>query len=134
MCSSDLESHDDVAASLNSEERGDHYRLPEAIFRGHADSWYSRKRSTLGAILVFTAPGIPMIFQGQEFLEWGSWSDNTPLDWQKKTTFAGIWDLYQALIRLRRNWFNNTRGLQGQHVNVFHTNNTDKVKIGRAHV
>lgn len=122
-----VESHDEVAASLNSQERQDHYRLPEAIFRGNADSWFSRKRSTLGAALVFTAPGIPMIFQGQEFLEWGSWRDNTPLDWQKKTTFAGIWDLYQTLIRLRRNWFNHTRGLRGQHVNVHHVSNNDKV-------
>ena len=35
----------------------------EAGFRGSG--------STLGAALVFTAPGIPMIFQGQEFLEDG---------------------------------------------------------------
>jgi len=122
-----VESHDDVAASLNSQERQDHYRLPEAIYRGNADSWYSRKRSTLGAVMTFTTPGIPMIFQGQEFLEWGSWRDNTPLDWQKKTTYSSIWDLYQALIRLRRNWFNNTRGLRGQHVNVYHVNNADKL-------
>jgi len=31
------------------------------------------------------------------------------------------------LIRLRRNWFNQTRGLRGQHINVHHVNNTDKV-------
>lgn len=122
-----VESHDEVAASLNSLEREDHYRLPESINRGNADSWFSRKRSTLGAVLVFTAPGVPMIFQGQEFLEWGSWRDNTPLDWQKKTTYSGIWDLYQALIRLRRNWLDNTRGLRGQHVNVYHVNNADKL-------
>lgn len=121
------ESHDEVAASLNSQERPDHYRLPEAIWRGNADSWFARKRSTLGATLLFTTPGIPMIFQGQEFLEWGSWRDNIPLDWQKKSSFSGIWALYQSLIRLRRNWFNNTRGLRGQHVNVFHVNNNDKV-------
>jgi 1,4-alpha-glucan branching enzyme len=33
------------------------------------DGWYARKRSTLAAAMVFTAPGIPMLFQGQEFLE-----------------------------------------------------------------
>ena len=121
------ESHDEVARSLNLQERPDHYRLPEAIWRGHADSWFARKRSTLGTALLFTTPGIPMIFQGQELLEWGSWDDKTPLDWSKKNRFSGIWDLYQALIRLRRNWFNNTRGLRGQHVNVYHVNNNDKV-------
>jgi len=123
------ESHDEVAASLNPQERSDKYRIPEAIWRGNADSWFSRKRSTLGAALVFTAPGIPMIFQGQEFLEWGSWTDSKGIDWSKKDRYKGIWDLYQALIRLRRNWFNNTRGLRGQHVNVHHVNNNDKVIV-----
>lgn len=115
------ENHDEVAAINNK------IRLPEAIWHGHADSWFARKRSTLAAAIVFTSPGIPMIFQGQEFLEWGSWSDSGSLDWGKKDQFAGIWSLYQSLIRLRRNWFNNTRGLQGQKVNVYHVNDNDKV-------
>ncbi|MFM6320719.1 MAG: alpha-amylase family glycosyl hydrolase [Microcystis panniformis] len=115
------ENHDEVA-SLNKK-----LRLPEAIWLGHADSWFARKRSTLAAAIIMTAPGIPMIFMGQEFLEWGSWSDSGSLDWSKKDRFSGIWNLYQALIRLRRNWFNNTRGLRGQPVNVFHVNNTNKV-------
>lgn len=115
------ENHDEVAQINNK------VRLPEAIWRGHADSWFARKRSTLAAALVFTSPGIPMIFQGQEFLEWGSWNDSGSLDWSKKDQFGGIWSLYQSLIRLRRNWDNNTRGLQGQHVNVHHVNNNDKV-------
>lgn len=121
------ESHDEVSASLNLAERPDYYRVPEEIWRGQADSWFSRKRSTLGAALVFTSPGIPMIFQGQEFLAWGSWQADIPLDWNQKDQFNGIWDLYQSLIRLRRNWFNNSRGLRGQHVNVHHVNNGDKV-------
>jgi 1,4-alpha-glucan branching enzyme len=78
--------------------------------------------------LIFTSPGIPMIFMGQEFLEDG-WFRNEPreLDWSKATTYAGILQLYRDLIRLRRNWFNTTRGLRGQHTNVFHTNNDAKV-------
>ncbi|WP_041226251.1 alpha-amylase family glycosyl hydrolase [Crinalium epipsammum] len=115
------ENHDEVA------EINHKVRLPEAIWHGNADSWFARKRSTLAAALVFTSPGIPMIFQGQEFLEWGNWSDSGTLDWSKKDKFSGIWDLYQSLIRLRRNWYNNTRGLRGQHVNVHHVNNNDKV-------
>jgi 1,4-alpha-glucan branching enzyme len=115
------ENHDEVA-SINNKAR-----LPEVIWPGNAASWFARKRSTLAAALVFTAPGIPMIFQGQEFLEWGSWSDSGGLDWFKKDRFSGIWDLYQTLIRLRRNWFNNTRGLQGQFVNVHHVHNDNKI-------
>lgn len=115
------ESHDEAACS-NAKSR-----LTEEISRGDALNWYAKKRSTLGAGIVFTSPGIPMIFQGQEFLERGCWSDLTPLDWSKANAFGGIVDLYRDLIRLRRNWFNHTRGLRGQHVNVHHVNHTDKV-------
>ena len=113
------ESHDEVANRKS--------RVPEEIWAGHADSWFSRKRSTLGAAMVFTAPGIPMIFQGQEFLEDGFFQDEVPLDWARLQTFGGIHMLYRDLIRLRRNWFNHTRGLRGQHINVRHANNSDKV-------
>ncbi len=113
------ESHDEV--------NNGRMRKPEEIWPGNAGSWHSRKRSTLGAVLTFTSPGIPMIFMGQELLEDGYWDDDDPLDWSKTDTYAGINLLYRDLIRLRRNWFNNTRGLRGQHVNVFHVNDTDKV-------
>lgn len=113
------ESHDEVANGRS--------RVPEEIWHDNAGSWFSRKRSTLGAALVFTAPGVPMIFQGQEFLE-DKWFDDTdPLDWTKLETYRGIHDMYRDLIRLRRNWYNETRGLRGQHVNVHHVNNNDKL-------
>ncbi len=103
-------------------------RVPEEIWPGNAASWFSQKRSTLGAAVVFTAPGIPMLFMGQEFLEDG-WFDNNPreLDWSKATSHAGILQLYRDLIHLRRNWFNTTRGLSGQNTNVFHINDAAKV-------
>ena len=113
------ESHDEVANGKA--------RVPEEIWPGNAGSWYSKKRSTLGAALVFTAPGIPMIFQGQEVLEDRWFSDQDPIDWMGQNQYAGIQRLYQDLIRLRRNWHNTTRGLLGQHVHVHHLNNTDKV-------
>lgn len=113
------ESHDEVANGKS--------RVPEEIWPRNSASWYSKKRSTLGAALVFTAPGIPMIFQGQEFLESGHFADTVPLDWKKLVTFSGINRLYRDLIRLRRNWFNNTRGLRGENINVYHINNSDKV-------
>jgi 1,4-alpha-glucan branching enzyme len=113
------ESHDEVANG--------HARVPEEVWPGNAGSWYSRKRSTLGAALVMTAPGIPMLFQGQEILEDRWFHDEDPIDWSRLDTCAGIHALYRDLIRLRRNWFNETAGLRGQSVNVFHVNNTDKV-------
>ena len=101
--------------------------MPEEIWPGNADSCFSLKRSTLGAALVFTAPGIPMIFQGQEFLEDRYFRDDVELDWSKADRFEGILNLYRDLIRLRRNWFNNTRGLRGQGMNVHHRNDSDKL-------
>lgn len=113
------ESHDEVANGRS--------RVPEEIWPGNAGSWYSRKRSTLGGALVLTTPGIPMLFQGQEILEDGYFQDTDPVDWTKLNTYPGIHTLYQDLIKLRRNWFDTTRGLKGQNLSVFHVNNSDKV-------
>ena len=113
------ESHDEVANGQS--------RMPEAIWPGNAASWYSKKRSTLGAAVVMTAPGIPMLFQGQEFLEDGWFQDTDPVDWAKSTTYAGIKSLYKDLIALRKNDAGLTRGLTGQSTNVFHVNNSWKV-------
>jgi 1,4-alpha-glucan branching enzyme len=113
------ESHD---ADANGAQR-----VPEMISPGKADSWYAKKRSILGAAVVLTAPGIPMLFMGQEFLSWGYFDPHQPLDWSHARTFSGILQLYRDLIHLRRNWFNDTRGLRGQNTNVHHHNDTDKV-------
>lgn len=113
------ESHDEVNNGRS--------RVPEEIWPGNASSWYSKKRSTLGAAITFTSPGVPMIFQGQEMLEDGFWSDTDPVDFTKATTYSGIVTMYRDMIRLRRNWYNNTRGLRGNNVNVHHINNTNKV-------
>lgn len=102
-------------------------RVPEAIWPGNADSWYSRKRSTLGSALVLTSPGNPMLFQGQEFLEDGAFDDQIPLDWSRRDHHTGIVQLHRDLIALRRNRAERTAGLRGQGVTVHHVNNTDKV-------
>jgi 1,4-alpha-glucan branching enzyme len=113
------ESHDEVANG-----RG---RVPEEIWPGNAGSWFSKKRSTLGAALTFTTPGIPMLFQGQEFLEDEWFHDTDPVDWSKLERYGGIRLLYRDLIRLRRNWFNSSSGLRGQGAQVHHINNADKL-------
>ena len=115
-----------VYTESHDEDANGHQRVPEEIWPGQADSYFSKKRSTLGAVLVFTSPGIPMIFQGQEFLQYGFFDASKQLDWSLETSESGILNLYRDLIHLRRNWFNNTRGLQGQNLNVHHVNNQDK--------
>ncbi len=106
------ESHDEVA---NGQAR-----VPHEIDEGDATGWYAQKRSTLGAALALTAPGIPMIFQGQEFLEGGWFRDDVPLDWDHNADYRGVVRLYRDLIKLRRNLEGTTKGLTGQSVNVFH--------------
>ncbi len=113
------ESHDEVANGRQ--------RLPESIHQGDATSWESQKRSTLGAAAVFTAPGIPMMFQGQEMLEDEWFRDTDPLDWQRLKEMSGIRALYRDLIHLRRDFAGQTRGLKGSELDVFHVNDSDKV-------
>jgi len=115
------ESHDEVANGKA--------RVPEEIWPGNSQHWFAKKRSTLGAALLFTAPGIPMIFQGQEFLE-GKWfDDRDPLDWGQAEELQGFVHLYRDLIALRRNVQGVSRGLTGQHIHITHLNNDQKVLV-----
>jgi 1,4-alpha-glucan branching enzyme len=113
------ESHDEVANGRA--------RVPQEISPNDPKGWYARKRSTLAAAMVFTAPGIPMLFQGQEFLEGGWFRDTVPVDWDQKDEFHGIVRLYRDLIRLRLNHAGFTRGLCGQFTQVFHLNEESNV-------
>jgi 1,4-alpha-glucan branching enzyme len=81
----------------------------------------------LAAAMVFTAPGIPLLFQGQEFLE-GEWfRDTVPVDWEQNDEFHGIVRLYRDLIRLRLNRDGFTRGLCGQFTQVHHLQEESKI-------
>jgi 1,4-alpha-glucan branching enzyme len=113
------ESHDEVANGKS--------RVPEEIMPDDADNWFPKKRATLGAALVLTAPGIPMLFQGQEFLADGEFLDTEPLDWAQAEERHGLVQLYRDLIKLRRNADGHTRGLLGQHTQVFHVNDEAKL-------
>jgi 1,4-alpha-glucan branching enzyme len=113
------ESHDEVANGKA--------RVPQEISPNDPKGWYAKKRSTLAAAMVLAAPGIPMLFQGQEFLE-GEWfRDTVPLDWDQRDEFHGIVRLYRDLIRLRLNRDGFTRGLCGQSTQVYHLDDERKV-------
>ncbi len=113
------EDHDEVANGRS--------RIPEMISPGDAGSLIARQRSTLAAAIVLTAPGIPMIFMGQEFLESGHFSDTIPLDWSKVQSYSGILAEYRDLIALRKNQGGHTAGMEGANLNVFHLNEAAKV-------
>lgn len=113
------ESHDEVANGKA--------RVPHEVDADNPEGYFAQKRSTLAAAFVFTTPGIPMLFQGQEFLEGGWFQDTVPVDWDKSREFRGIVRLYRDLIRLRLNRDGATRGLCGQHIEVTHCNDDAKI-------
>lgn len=113
------ESHDDVANGQS--------RIPQEVNPGDPTGWYAQKRSTMAAAMVFAAPGIPMLFQGQEFLEGAWFRDTVPVDWDQRDEFRGIVRLYRDLIRLRLNKEGVSRGLCGQFTQVYHLHEERKV-------
>ena len=102
-------------------------RVPSEVSAADPENYFAQKRSTLAAGLVFTTPGIPMLFQGQEFLQGGWFQDTVPLDWYLSDQFRGILRLYRDLVRLRRNSAGLSRGLCGRGVKVYHVNEDTKL-------
>ncbi len=113
------ESHDDVANGQ--------VRLAEAVAPGDAGNWFARKRATLGSAITLTAPGIPMLFQGQELLEDGWFDDTIPVDWSKSGRFAGIVQLHRDLIALRRNADGWSAGLAGPSIAILRADEDSKL-------
>jgi 1,4-alpha-glucan branching enzyme len=115
-----FESHDEARS------RG---RVPGLVAPGDSEGWLARKISALGASLLLTAPGIPMLFMGSEFLEWRTWSDGQDfcMDWDRISRFPGYVDIWRRLARLRRNWEDNTRGLRGANTRVYWASDDDGV-------
>ncbi len=108
-------------------------RLPAHIDAANPTSWAARKRSMLGAVLLLTAPGVPMLFMGQESLNVDPFlSPPLPL----ATATAGgqkIAAFYKDMIHLRRGLGSGAGGLLDKEVEVFHRNDTAKVIAYRRH-
>ncbi len=102
-------------------------RISETASPANPGSVIARKTSLLASALTLTAPGIPMLLQGSEFLQGGSFNDWQVLNWANVERFAGIVAAHQHLIALRRNAYGNTRGLMGQSIAIFHNNPNDHV-------
>jgi len=113
-----VSSHDEVGNGKS--------RPPSAIDPTNPGSWFAKKRSTLGAAVLFTAPGIPMIFQGEEFLQPGYFANSVYdnfMNWSLATSHAGIVQMYKDLITLRKNY----AALRSNNINVFHIDNVNKI-------
>lgn len=113
------ESHDEVANGKA--------RVPSEVMATNADGWHAQKLATLGAALALTAPGIPMIFQGQEFLEDEWFRDSVPLDWERAEQFRDIVRMFRNLIWLRRNLGGDSPALRGEHVTMVDIDDDAKI-------
>lgn len=121
-----VESHDEVYRDRNP-------RIADLAGGGDSRSWYGRSRARVATGLVLTAPGIPMLFMGQEFLEDKRWSDNPAFDQGTLIWWEGLeagdpimadhLRFTRELIALRRN----LPGLRGEGLNVFHVHNVNRV-------
>ena len=73
-----VENHDIV-------KLGEQPRVPALADGSNARSWYARSRTRAAMALLLTAPGIPQMFMGQEFLEDKQWgadpTDTAHLIW-----------------------------------------------------
>lgn len=102
-------------------------RLTDAVAQDHTGSLESRQKSLLADAVMLTAPGIPMLLQGAEFLQDGAFNDWKELDWKNADHYEGIVEAHRHLIALRQNRHNNTKGLLGNSIKTIHLNEENLV-------
>lgn len=122
-----IESHDEVYRNRNR-------RIAALGDPASARSWWSMSRARLATGLLLAAPGIPMLFMGQEFLEDKNWSDDAGNDPGLLLWWEGLDDgidremtyhlqFVQAACRVRRD----QPALRGERLNVVHVHNDNRV-------
>jgi 1,4-alpha-glucan branching enzyme len=121
-----LENHSDLSASTAS-------RLAHLADPGNARSWYARSRARVATGLLLTAPGIPMLFMGQELLEDKPWHEDalehpaTLLWWEGLRSgdhaMLDFLRFTQDIVRLRRR----QPALRSDNINVYHVNEPGRV-------
>jgi 1,4-alpha-glucan branching enzyme len=114
-----LESHDTAASG----------RFNWWVDETTPQSALARRKMSLGLAVVFTAPGTPMIFQGEEMFEARPFNDTTPLDWSNTSRFRGVYALHRDLIRLRRNLDGASAGLLGDRLSIVSRDATNSVLV-----
>jgi 1,4-alpha-glucan branching enzyme len=96
-------------------------------------SWFGRSRARVATALSLTAPGIPMLFMGQEFLEDKQWSDNFEARKDLLLNWGGLDRGDKQMLdhlRFTRELLNLRRqqpALRGQGFRVVHAHDQDRV-------
>jgi len=108
-------------------------RLPVRIDAANPASFAARRRSMVGAVLLLTTPGVPMLFMGQEALATqGFTSPPAPLEGPTARGLE-VRAFYKDLLALRRNLGGQSGALQEGGVEVLHRNDGNKVLAYRRH-
>jgi 1,4-alpha-glucan branching enzyme len=121
-----LESHDEIYRDREP-------RVARLADPSNSRSWHARSRSRVGAALVLTSPGMPMLFMGQEILEDKNWSDdpanhpNTLIWWdglfRGEKAMVDMHRCVRDLVALRRS----LDALRYGHTRVFHVDRVGRV-------
>ncbi len=125
-----IENHDLIDDSHTGRDRQPRIaRLSDAT---DSRSWYARSRSRVATGVLLTAPGVPMIFMGQEFLEDKQWSDDP-----HRTDLMIWWGGLEGADRHMSDHHRFTRdllwlrrkqpALRAEGINVFHVHNVNRV-------
>jgi 1,4-alpha-glucan branching enzyme len=125
-----LENHDIVDGDRPNENQVGH-RIPAVACWTDRRNWYARSRSRVATGLLLTAPGIPMLFMGEEFLEDKPWH-NSPsrsdlfLYWQGLNTDRIMRDFLVFTTELC--WLRRRHpALRGEGCNAYYVDNDDRV-------
>ena len=102
-------------------------RFSELIAPKQSGGLFAREQSVIAAAIIMTTPGIPMILNGQEFMQGGSFNDWQGLDWSRVEKYSGIVEAYKHLISLRQNAYGLSAGLTGPNIDIFHVDQVNKV-------
>jgi len=122
-----LESHDEVKFGASE-------RIAKLGDPNDSRSWWARSRARVANGLLLTAPGIPMLFMGQDFAEDKQWDDNAEfrpgnliwwdgIDWGREPMQRSFRTFMEQLVWLRRS----QPALRSETLNVLHRNAENRV-------
>jgi 1,4-alpha-glucan branching enzyme len=116
------ENHDTIPDSRQ-------WRIPKAVMgdvKATHPNFFAKRRTTLVCGILMCTAGIPMLLQGQEYMEMSgpNWPKPPHITDYQVENFSEerktIFRFFQDLIQLRLNKANATKGLIGSNTSVFH--------------
>jgi 1,4-alpha-glucan branching enzyme len=124
-----IENHD-LLLDLDGDHR--YPRIPQRADWDNTRTWLARSRSRVATGVLLTAPGVPMLFMGQEFLEDKWWSDD-PNRTDRFIWWAGLEGRDRHMSdyhRFTRDfiWLRRRHpALRSEPINVYHIDNFNRV-------